>query len=209
LSTRRRLRAHERRELIEQAATEVFAERGYAGASIDEIVRRAGVSAPVLYDHFSSKQEPHRHLLERHYAELREIWRLNVGGEEEAGGERIARAFDAWFGYVEAHPYAWRMLFREDSGDPEAEAIRREVATRSRAALLPLYVHQPGADRLAGPNLFEAGWEVLRGALQSLALWWYDHREVPREQIVALAMNAIWLGFERLSAGEAWQPRVT
>jgi AcrR family transcriptional regulator len=45
---RKRLAASERREVIEQAATELFAERGYRGASIDEIARRAGVSAPVL-----------------------------------------------------------------------------------------------------------------------------------------------------------------
>ena len=46
--------AEARREVIEQAALEVFAERGYHGASIDEIVRRAGVSPPVLSCHMSA-----------------------------------------------------------------------------------------------------------------------------------------------------------
>ena len=54
--------AASRREVIEQAATEVFAERGYLGASIDEIARRSGVSAPVVYDHFDSKIDLYRRL---------------------------------------------------------------------------------------------------------------------------------------------------
>jgi hypothetical protein len=44
----------------------------------------------------------------------------------------------------------------------------------------------------------------LRAVLQGLALWWYDHPHVPREQIVTTAMNAIWIGFERVLQGEEW-----
>ena len=70
--------AAQRRELIEQAATSVFAERGYLGASIDEISRRAGVSAPVIYDHFESKLDLYRRLLERTRNELLEVWREHL-----------------------------------------------------------------------------------------------------------------------------------
>ena len=207
IAPRKRLKADARRELIEQAATEVFAERGYRGASIDEIARRAGVSAPVVYDHFSSKRELHRRLLERHFADLRAVWRDNLGGGDPPE-RRIARAFDAWFAYVESHPYASRMLFRETSGDPEVEAIHREVAAQSRAALLPLLAREPGAERLAGSADIEAiemAWEVVRAVLQGLAMWWYEHPHVPRAQVVAVAMNAFWIGFERASGGEVWQ----
>jgi AcrR family transcriptional regulator len=207
---RRRLSAEQRRELIEQAATEVFAERGYNGASIDEIAGRAGISAPVVYDHFSSKQELHRTLLERHYADLRAVWHENLAGDDPAE-VRTARSLDAWFAYVESHPYAWRMLFRDESGDPEAEAIRRDVARRSRAAVLPLLAREQGADLMVGgeaDELLEAAWEVIRGALQALALWWYEHRHVSRARIVALAMNVIWTGLERVHRGELWVPEV-
>lgn len=207
---RRRLSAEQRREIIEQAATELFAERGYNGASIDEIARRAGISPPVLYDHFNSKQELHRVLLERHYADLRVVWRENLAGEDQPE-RQTARALDAWFAYVESHPYAWRMLFRDDSGDPDVEAIRRDVATRSRAAMLPLLAREQGVEDLSGQEtseLLEAAWEVIRGALQALALWWYEHRHVPRTQIVALAMNVIWIGLERVRRGELWVPEV-
>src|SRR5918999_4414557 len=97
--------ADARRETIEVAATEVFAERGYQGASIDEIARRSGVTPPVVYDHFTSKLDLHRRLLERHYADLRGIWREHLFTDDPPA-QRISRAFDAWFAYVETHPYA-------------------------------------------------------------------------------------------------------
>jgi AcrR family transcriptional regulator len=201
--------AAERREVIELAATEVFAERGYQGASIDEIARRSGVSPPIVYDHFESKRDLHKRLLERHFAELRGIWREHLLGEDPAE-QRIARAFDAWFAYVQTHPYAWRMLFRDTTGDPDVQAIHDAVATQSRAALLPLLLHEPGAEQLLSPA-HEATlgmvWEVLRGVLQGLALWWYEHQHVPREQVVAMAMNTLWVGFERVRDGEIWQQR--
>jgi len=97
---RKRLSAQARRELIEEAASELFAQRGYAGTSIDEIARRAGVTAPVVYDHFASKLDLHRRLLERHYAELRALWREQLAGDDPPT-QRIPRAIDAWFTYVE------------------------------------------------------------------------------------------------------------
>jgi AcrR family transcriptional regulator len=202
---RRRLTADARREVIERAATEVFADRGYHGASMEEIARRSGISVPVLYDHFESKQQLHRRLLERHFAELRALWQEHSSAEGPPA-ERLARAVDSWFAYVESHPYAWRMLFRDTTGDPEVEAIRAGVAERSRAALLPMLSRQPGVENLSGAaaDAVEMVWEVFRGVLQGLALWWYDHRDVPRAQVVTTAMNALWVGFERVQAGESW-----
>jgi AcrR family transcriptional regulator len=203
---RERLNAASRRELVEASAGEVFAERGYRGGSIAEIARRAGVSAPVVYDHFPSKAELYRHLLERHFAELRQVWRDNLPGSEPAG-ERIGRAVDAWFGYAEKHPFAGRLLFRESVADPEVQAIHAEVASASREAILPLFSAEPGAEKMIGAQAdtgLEMVWVVLRGVLQGLAIWWADHPEVPRERVVATAMNALWLGFERVSGGETW-----
>ncbi len=205
---RKRLTADARREVIERAATEVFAERGYRSASIDEIARRSGVSAPVVYDHFQSKQDLHRRLLERHFAELRAIWNEYMV-RDDPPELRMARALDAWFGYVQTHPYAWRMLFQDTSGDPGVQEVHREVAAQSRAALLPLLAREPGAREIAGsgePEALDMVWEILRAVLQGLALWWYEHQHVSREQVVATAMNALWIGFDRVQRGETWSP---
>jgi AcrR family transcriptional regulator len=196
----KRLSADERREVIELAATEVFAERGYGGASVDEIARRSGVSAPVVYDHFASKAELHRRLLERHRDELVAVWREHLLTDEPPE-RRIPRAIDAWARYVEAHPYAWKMLFRETSGDREAEAVHREVLAGSRALLAPLVSAQPGG---AGLPHAEMAAELIRSALTGLALWWQDHPDVPRSDIVSTAVNVLWVGFERLGRGERW-----
>lgn len=213
MSTRRteegplkRLSGARRREVIESAATELFAERGYRGASIEEIARHSGVTPPVLYDHFASKLDLYRQLLEGHFAQLRAIWARDFPGDGSSA-ERTARSVDAWFSYVEDHPAAARMLFREPSGAPEAEAVHAEVAAASRDKVMELFAAEPGAEEVTF-SLAEEGmemtWVVLRGVLQGLALWWVEHPEVPRERVVATAMNSLWIGFERAAAGEGW-----
>lgn len=188
------------------AAAELFAERGYRGGSIEEIARRSGVTPPVVYEHFESKRELYRELLELHFAGLREVWRKHFAADGPLE-RRVAESFEAWFAYVEAHPFAGRVLFR-DSADPEIEAIHAEVATQSREAILPLFAAESGAENIAGSVAdegIEMVWVVLRGVLQGLAVWWSDHPEVPRERVVATAMNALWVGFERTQRGQMWQ----
>jgi AcrR family transcriptional regulator len=205
---RKRLTAAARRELIAAAATELFAERGYQGASIEEIARRSGVTPPVVYDHFASKQALYRELLEAHFAGLRQVWAEHFSGGDPPE-RRVARSFDAWFAYIETHPFAGRLLFRDTTGDPALAVMHAEVAAGSRAAVMPLLTGEGGSFDLAEPGAeatLEMTWEVLRGVLQGLAIWWSTHPEVPREQVVAVAMNSLWVGFERVQRGEAWRP---
>jgi AcrR family transcriptional regulator len=192
--------------VIEAAATELFAEQGYHRTSMEEIARRSGVSIPVVYDHFESKRALHRRLLERHYAELRELWFEHLPGDDPTA-DRIAAAFDAWFAYVEANPYAWKMLFRDTTGDPQVQSFHRQVEAESREVLVALFRTQPGVENIAGPadEGLEMAYETIRSVLQGLAHWWHDHQHVPREQVVAAAMNAAWLGFERVRGGERWR----
>ncbi|MGI5347831.1 TetR/AcrR family transcriptional regulator [Streptomyces sp. CA-250714] len=212
--------AEQRRTVIEEAATEVFAAHGYQRASMEEIARRSGVSVPVVYDHFSSKRQLHRRLLERHFAELRQLWRERLpgpgrpGAPDELGTEEVTRAFDAWFGYIETHPYAWRMLFRDTTGDAAVRADHQAVIAESRDALLPFFARLVGIPLGAGPGKApdealdevpdeetrieaELAWEVCRSVLQGLALWWLDRPEVPRERVVSAAVDAVWTGLER------------
>ena len=202
---RKRLSADARREVIELAASEVFAERGYHEASIDEIARRSGVSPPVVYDHFDSKQDLYKRLLERHQEDLMRLWSDQLEGDEPPE-ERIPRALDAWFEYIEAHP-AWLMVFR--NAPAELVDFHRDVLARSMGTLVPLLAHEPGAENIPGSGDEDAlvmATELFRSAVAGVALWWYEHRHVPREQAIAVIMNLLWIGFERLSKGEAWQP---
>lgn len=83
------------------------------------------------------------------------------------------------------------------------------MAADSRDAIIQLLAREPGAATIAGAGgaiAMEMLWELVRCALQGLALWWYDHRDVLREEVVATAMNALWVGFERAGRGERWTP---
>jgi AcrR family transcriptional regulator len=198
---RRRLPAAERRELIERAATEVFAEHGYAGASIDAIARRSDVSAPVVYDHFASKLALFVRLLERTRDELLAMWVRELAGEDPTR-LRMERAFGAWARYVERNRFASRMYFLEATGDPQARAAHREIQAQGRAALSAILGRQPGARQVArDADGLEMAAETMRAGLAGLAIWWDEHPHVPRERIVATAMNVLWTGFERLQAG--------
>ncbi|MGW8556468.1 TetR/AcrR family transcriptional regulator [Streptomyces tubercidicus] len=180
----------EARTRIEDTAARLFAERGFAGTTIGEIAAGAGLSKPMLYRHFDSKQELHLALLERHRDELaaapvREL----LHGEGDLG-TRMTAMYDAWFGYVESHPYTWRMMFRDTTGDAQVEAFHHELQRRQREtdiALLREFV--PGIPE----GELEPLGEAIRSALYGLALWWLERPDQPREPLVA-AMTRITRG---------------
>jgi AcrR family transcriptional regulator len=206
--TRRRLSAAKRRDVILAAATELFGERGYDAAAMDQIARRAGITAPVLYDHFASKEDLYQQLLTRHRLELLTIWREHLL-DDGAFELRVERALHAWAAYVREHPFAVRMLFRDTSGDPAAGSRYRAEQAQVRADLTPVFSSFPGAsefvDAVGTPAAVEMAVELTRSALTGLAIWWYDHPEVTADQVVAVAMNALWLGLGRLAGGQAWR----
>jgi AcrR family transcriptional regulator len=205
---RRRLSRDARRETIEEAALAVFAERGYHGASIGEIARRAGVTAPIVYDHFESKLDLHRRLLQRTREELLGIWGEYLQGDSPIE-QRVPAAVEAWARYVETHPYAPRMYFVETTGIAEIQEAHEQIQAEARMGLALILGAQPGGTTLAGsedPLALEMAAETIRAGLTGLAIWWLGHPEVPRARVVETALNVVWIGLERASRGEAWQP---
>jgi len=206
---RRRLSAEERRAGILDAALAVFSARGYHASSIDDIAREAGISKALIYEHFASKQELYAHLLERNAEAL--FARLGAaleGVEVESGAARLAAGLDAFFAFVEERRDAWRILFR-DAADPETAAVLDRVLEQITAVVAGLIAQDPGARELGGEGGGEGPVRLLAvmlvGAAQSVANWWADHQDVPREQILEIVMDFAWVGLERLSAGERWE----
>ncbi|MDT4911462.1 MAG: hypothetical protein QOC66_590 [Pseudonocardiales bacterium] len=202
---RKRVPAAERRRLLLDAAGREFAERGYQATGVDVIARAAGVTVPVLYDHFKSKADLYIELVELHYQSLREIWFRHA-----SSGNTLATwlglAVDQWFAYVEQHPFAGRMLFHESTRDDVVSAAHHRIQDSSRVevtALLRVQADAAGVD-LGDDVAVDLAWETLRATLQGLAVWWRERPEAPRARVVEAAMNAVWLGFERVLRGERW-----
>ena len=204
---RKRLTAEARRAAILGAASTVFSARGYHSASIDDIASEAGVSKALIYEHFSSKQELHAKLVEAHAAELYERLAAAVPSAE-GSASRLAAGLDAFFRFVEERRDAWRMLFRE-AADPEAVAVLDRTLAQVTAVVAGLIAAEPVAQRLPqGDQERERGIlliaQMLVGAAQTVANWWADNADVPRERLVETAMDFAWLGLDRLSHGERW-----
>jgi AcrR family transcriptional regulator len=186
--TRRRLKKSERRAVIEDAASALFAEHGYAETRLEDIAAAAGVTKQLLYQHFSSKRQLHMALLAKHRDEL-----LQGTAEEMASPgtllERLSRVMERWFGYVEEHPYAMAMLFRDTTGDAELQRFHRELQASAREANMRLLRVEPEL-RIA-PDMIEAVAEFARAGSTGLALWWAENRDVPRATVVEAAVGML------------------
>ncbi len=181
-----RLKAPERRARIEDAAEEVFARHGYHGASIGLIAAAAGISKPVIYDHFGSKRDLHLALLEKTRDALFEQL---AAGSGESPAERFRSAVDAFFGYVEHHPYAWRMLFRETTGDPGVVAAHERVQAQADERIAQVLA---AASLSTMDPLMTA--VLVKNATNGLAIWWGEHPEVPRAAIVEASFRCLYEG---------------
>jgi AcrR family transcriptional regulator len=191
---RRRLSAAQRRQRILDAAQEVFAQHGYHGASLDGIARASGTSKALIYEHFESKRAMHETLLAEHAGEL--FGRFAANAARGATGEdRLRGGVDAFFGWVQERPVAWRALFR-DAADPEIAPVLDRLQAQIADAVVAMV--QPEGDH--DPQRIEMYAELTSGACQALANWWTGHPEVPRETLVDRVVEFCWTGMERMPA---------
>jgi AcrR family transcriptional regulator len=203
---RRRLLPAERRELILSGAMEVFARHGYEGASMIEIAAAGGVTPAVIYDHFSSKAKLAIDLLELQTAELLRFVGSALAQAPQGAAAQMRCGVDAFFAYVEEHPFAWRMLFRDPPSDPEVAAAYRRLNGQATAAIAVFLKSGDGGtltiyeDPEQTAEIFA---EALKAAQNGLASWWYEHPEVSRGEIVERLLEFAWSGLERVAAGTA------
>jgi len=125
-----RLPRDERRGQLLRAASDIFVDRGYHSAGMDEIAERAGVSKPVLYQHFSSKLELYLAVLQRHVENL-------VSGVRQAlrtttdNRQRLRSAVQAFFDFIEHDGQGYRLIFENDNITEPQVAAQVRVATES------------------------------------------------------------------------------
>jgi AcrR family transcriptional regulator len=202
---RKRLSGERRREVILAAALDAFAAGGYHETSLEDVAARAGISKALIYEHFASKRDLFRALLDTYVGELMERV-VGTIAAAEPGEDRLREGIAAFLAYVEERREAWRMLVRNVS-DPEIaeslERLRHEVAGSITVLMAEEAPPEllPGAERDLAITMVA---EQIVGAVQSLANWWDENREIPRERVLGIAMDFMWLGMERLGEGERW-----
>lgn len=133
-----RLSASARREQLLQVAREVFARRGYDGTAMNDVAEAAGVTKPVLYQHFDSKRDLFRALLEDVGAHL--ITSISKAtGEAEDGRSQTEQGFHAYFRWVHDDHDAFLLLFGGGSRrDEEFADVVRRVIEATAEAIAPL-----------------------------------------------------------------------
>jgi AcrR family transcriptional regulator len=142
----RRMSAPRRRDQLLAHARAAFAERGFHDASMDEIAEAAGVTKPVLYQHFRSKRELFREVL--HDVGERLVAAV-TGATATAQGphERVEAGFRAYFGFIEQDPAAFRLLYGATvRHDEEFDAVLGETVDHIAEAVLPL-IEIPGPEQ--------------------------------------------------------------
>jgi AcrR family transcriptional regulator len=183
-----------RRAVILDAAREVFARHGYQGASMRQIAAASGVTTPILYDHFVSKQALYVHLLESETNALIEAT-AGIAVPDNSREALLTAGAEAFFAFVEQHPSAWRMLFRDVPGDPQIAEKHRAMQRRGDRAIAELLTAIPGSRSrpTAHPDgvAFDMLAVAVRSVVNGLASWWWDHRDTPRADVVAAAVDLL------------------
>ncbi|HET6771107.1 MAG TPA: TetR/AcrR family transcriptional regulator [Actinomycetota bacterium] len=129
---RKRMRGPERRAQLLEVARKVFGGHGFHTVTMDAVAREAGVTKPILYDHFPSKRELYLALLEADLALLRT--RLHGALQAPTGNrQRIRASFQAYFDFVDDHAEGFRLLMQEAIG---AEREFREMVGQFRDEVL-------------------------------------------------------------------------
>lgn len=182
----------ERRAQLLGIAREVFTEEGYHAASMDAIAERAGVTKPVLYQHFPSKLELYLALLDDGIASLVDATAAAIASTTD-NKQRVHATIDAFFTFVEEHANAFRLVFESDLLNEECVRERVEAAESSIATAIARVIE---ADTGLAPHeamLLGAG---LQGMLEAAARHWVRQVGlIPRtdavDQLAALAWRGI------------------
>ena len=147
--SRVRLSSAQRREQLLTIAREVFAERGFEGTSVEEIAARAGVSKPVVYEHFGGKDGAYQAVVEKETTTLHAEIHAALTRPGAGPRETLERGALALLDYIDRCPDGFRILSRDSSlANPTGSfaSILSEIATQVEDILraeFPRLGHDP------------------------------------------------------------------
>jgi AcrR family transcriptional regulator len=187
-----------------KVATEIFAERGYHDASMDAIAAAAGITKPMLYSYFGSKEGLFAACTRDAAAGLREELR-EVVARERPPDQLFYAGIAAVFEFVERNRQSWLVLYAEGGvAAGEAARAREEMAVQ----LEDLFRQVARRSGLDAEALEHTGTMALgmTAATIAVATEWARDATEPKQLVVLRLMNFAWMGFGDLLEGRVWVP---
>lgn len=184
-----------RRAVLLEAAQDVFVANGYHSAAMDDIAERAGVSKPVLYQHFPGKLELYLALVTTHVDVLVATVREALASTTD-NKSRIAAAVAAYFDFVDREDQAFRLVFESDLRNEPAVQEAVERAEQACAdAIAAVIAEDAGLDENHS-SLIAVG---MVGLCQIAARYWLrTERAVPKQEAIERLSRFAWRGFAGL-----------
>jgi AcrR family transcriptional regulator len=184
-------RAVRERQLLELAEA-LFAERGYAGASMDELARRAGVTKPVVYELFGSKDGLFAACVDRSIERLAADISTAVRAQDDPE-ERLRAGGLAFIRFAAANRVAWDLMSMGGSFEEKARAVRD-----SQAELIRELMGEMARDDVDQLEL-EVAAHAVNAAYEGVAHWMWAHPDVPIEQIADWIADLLIPGLRRFT----------
>jgi AcrR family transcriptional regulator len=181
-----------RRAVLLAAAQDVFAANGYHATAMDEIAERAGVSKPVLYQHFPGKLELYLALVQTHVDELVRLVCEAIASTSD-NKRRVRAAMGAYFDFVEREGEAFRLIFESDlRTEPTVQAAINSANTACADAIAKVIREDAGLDERQA-MLLAVGWVGLSQV--AARSWLSTNPRIPKEEAVELLSAFAWKGF--------------
>jgi AcrR family transcriptional regulator len=179
------------RQLLELAEA-LFAERGYAGASMDELARRAGVTKPVVYELFGSKDGVFEACVDRSIARLAEDIAAAVRSETEPEA-RLRAGGIAFLRFAAGNRVAWDLMSMGGRFAEQARSARSSQAELIRGLMAEIAVE--GAD----PRELDVAAHAVNAAYEGVAHWMWEHPDIPIEQLADWVVELLLPGLRRFT----------
>jgi AcrR family transcriptional regulator len=201
VAPRSRLSRDARIEQTLGVAHELFAARGYAAVTMEEIAAAVGVTKPLLYNYFGNKEQLYIACMERAGEALTETVATAVAASASPG-EALGAGVHAFFAFLDSDRAAWAVLFDETL--PNHGEIAERVATYRGRILefvsASMQAQLPARSRAAARIEIEALSTALLGAAEALARWWLRSGSLSADAAAELLISTVEPGLRARSA---------
>jgi AcrR family transcriptional regulator len=186
----------ERREQLLDVGRTLFAARGYEATSVEEIAHTAGVSKPVVYEHFGGKEGLYAVVVDREVRHLLDMMRDALA--EGSARLLLEQAAVALLDYIEQSSDGFRILVRDSplgSSTGSYVSIMSDIASRGEGILVDEFKRR-GFDAKSAPMYAQ----MLVGMVGLTGQWWLDARKPAKEVVAAHLVNLAWNGLAGLES---------